>query len=217
MKRLHRRRAERGMTLIELLVAMTLLGMLMAALTGSLRLGARVWEKSGLSLDESSHVSVVSRFLKDRFEQALPIAVSEPAGADRPLFQGRRRMLRWVSTMPISVGDSPFVIELEHIEQPGVDRSGDLIMRWQPLRDGCCRPDTSVGERTLIDEVVDMQLRYFGRKSDGTGSRWHDAWEDEPRLPGLIRIDLRFQKHGQDADMTLIAAIMVDEWYDVAL
>jgi prepilin-type N-terminal cleavage/methylation domain-containing protein len=39
-----RRATEHGFTLLELLVAITLLGLLMAALFGGLRLGARVWE-----------------------------------------------------------------------------------------------------------------------------------------------------------------------------
>jgi prepilin-type N-terminal cleavage/methylation domain-containing protein len=38
--------ADAGLTLLELLVAITLLGLLMAALFGGLRLGARAWELS---------------------------------------------------------------------------------------------------------------------------------------------------------------------------
>ena len=39
--------AERGFTLIEILVAVMLLGLLMAALFGGVRLGVRAWEASG--------------------------------------------------------------------------------------------------------------------------------------------------------------------------
>ena len=39
-----RANGERGFTLLELLIAMTLLGLLMLGLFGGLRLGARVWE-----------------------------------------------------------------------------------------------------------------------------------------------------------------------------
>lgn len=195
---------------------MTLLGMLMAALTGGLRLGARVWEKSSHSLDENSQVAVLSGFLKDRFEQALPIALTEPDSANQTIFQGRRQRLRMVSTMPISLGTSLFVIELEHVRGQTADRTGKLVLSWQPFEGEDRRAATS-SERTLIENVVDMRLRYFGRKVGSAQPGWHDAWEHEARLPRLIEIDLRFQQHDRDAEMTLIAATMVDEWYDAAL
>ena len=56
MSRRHElRAAERGFTLLELLVAITLLGLLMAALFGGLRLGTRVWETADARLDSSAN------------------------------------------------------------------------------------------------------------------------------------------------------------------
>ena len=46
--------AAHGFTLLELLAAIMLLGLLMAVLFGGLRLGARVWETADARLDPSS-------------------------------------------------------------------------------------------------------------------------------------------------------------------
>ena len=44
-----------GFTLVEILVAITLLGLLMAALFGGVQLGVRAWESS--EAEETSHVA----------------------------------------------------------------------------------------------------------------------------------------------------------------
>ena len=63
-------RAGQGFTLLELLVAITLLGLLMAALLGGLRLGARVWETGEDRLDASARIQVVQDFLRQRLAEA---------------------------------------------------------------------------------------------------------------------------------------------------
>ena len=64
---------DQGFTLLELLVAITLLGLLMAALFGGLRLGARVWETGETRLDASARVQIVQDFLRQRLAEALPL------------------------------------------------------------------------------------------------------------------------------------------------
>ena len=62
--------AEQGFTLLEILVAITLLGLLMAALFGGVRLGVRAWEASGTRLDNDTRLTAVQDFLRDRLTQA---------------------------------------------------------------------------------------------------------------------------------------------------
>ena len=106
-----------GFTLLELLVAMTLLGLLMMALFGGLQLGARVWEVSERALDDEGRTLAVRRFLHDRLEQAFPVRHRHTEGSGGIIFSGDRTTLRFVSTMPDSLGSGPFLMEL--ILQPG--------------------------------------------------------------------------------------------------
>ena len=63
MKRMENAR-ERGFTLIEILIAMTLLGLLMAMLSGGLRLGTRAWEASDTRSAELARLEAVQGFIR---------------------------------------------------------------------------------------------------------------------------------------------------------
>ena len=91
---------------------MTLLGILMTALFGSLRLGARVWEASDRVLKDEGQVTAIRTFLRDRFEQAMPIVLYFEDGRSETVFSGQRSTIRFASTMPESVGFGPYIIEV---------------------------------------------------------------------------------------------------------
>ena len=55
---------ERGFTLLELLISMSLLGLLMLGLFGGLRLGARVWEAGDQQSADRIRVEAVQRFIR---------------------------------------------------------------------------------------------------------------------------------------------------------
>ncbi len=75
---------QRGFTLLEILVAVTLLGLLMAALFGGVRLGVRAWEASGARLDDDARLTAVQDFLRERLTQAYEVDGSVIGGGRRP-------------------------------------------------------------------------------------------------------------------------------------
>ena len=91
-----RQAAEHGFTLLELLAAIMLLGLLMAVLFGGLRLGARVWETADARLDASTRIQIVQDFVRQRLAAALPLEALAPEQAQAsdfaPLFQGTHRL-----------------------------------------------------------------------------------------------------------------------------
>ena len=66
------RRAEAGFTLLELLVSMTLLALLAIAMFGSLRFGARAWDRSEAHGAGMEQVRLVQQLLRRDLEQAYP-------------------------------------------------------------------------------------------------------------------------------------------------
>ncbi|MEE9250386.1 MAG: prepilin-type N-terminal cleavage/methylation domain-containing protein, partial [Alphaproteobacteria bacterium] len=64
---------ERGFTLLEVLIAMTLLGLIMMLLFGGLRLGTRAWETNSDRVEEISQIEISHQIIRRMLAQAYPL------------------------------------------------------------------------------------------------------------------------------------------------
>ena len=205
-----------GFTLMELLVAITLLGMLMAALLGGISFGTRVWEASGERLERSGRLTLVRDFLRQRLEEALPVEEAARPHLDRALFDGGPDRLRLVSSMPASLGVGRFLLELSLCRRFEDDRL-DLVLRWRPWPlsgQAADEPVAEPGERVLLGDVAAVSIGYYGTDDDARRNTWHDRWQRRSLLPALIRLELQFPAGDPRSWQPLIVSPMVDEWYD---
>src|SRR5581483_3992694 len=69
-----------GFSLLEMLIAMSLFGLVATLLFGGLHIGTRVMESGGRHSEQASRLSVAFEFLRGQLAQALPI---ERAGGER--------------------------------------------------------------------------------------------------------------------------------------
>jgi len=207
-----RPRQQAGFTLLELLVAITLLGALMAALFGALRLGTRVWETGEAQLDASARTQVVQDFLRQQLGQTVPlIQFADRGRIDSMLFVGTSDWVRFVSMLPEHLGAGARLMELERRESTRSGGSADLVIRIQPLdpteNDGATADDE---ERVLIENIESLEINYFGSASPNAKAVWWQQWQDQRDLPRLIRIRVDFPPDDRRLWPELIIALMVD-------
>jgi general secretion pathway protein J len=200
-----------GFTLLELLVAITLLGVLMAALFGALRLGARVWETGEARLDESARLQVVQGFLRRQLGQAMPVAnlADDPAAVLR--FAGEPDRLRFVGLLPEHLDAGAYRMELVVREPAQAGTPGDLVIRWRALNlTGEADPPPNTEERVLIERVERLEIAYFGASAADPEPRWWRQWRRQSSLPTLIRLRVRFEEGDGRAWPELMVAPMID-------
>jgi general secretion pathway protein J len=211
------RRRSDGFTLMELLVAMTLLGMLMTVLFGSLRFGTRVWEATDRILEDDGEAHAIRAFLEERLEQSLPLTLKLADGRFETVFLGEETALRLASSMPESIGLGPYVMKLALT--PADDRAvgNALTLRWRIIDDGIGLADDGVQERVILGSLDRIRFAYFGRKEEReTAPAWHATWRDQEELPDLIRMDFVFDDDTQRRWPPLIVSTRIDEWYDTS-
>ena len=200
--------AERGFTLIEILVAVTLLGLLMAALFGGVRLGVRAWEASGTRLDDSARLTAVQDFLRERLTQAHLSEATVATIETRRAFRGEPDRLSFVTLMPehLGAGFERMVLALS-----AADDGADLSVEWWPadLGDDPGAARDAVRSRVLLAHVAELRLAYFGQLEARQPPTWSETWT-QPNLPLLVRVQLGFPDRDGRSWPDLIVRPMID-------
>lgn len=191
----HRRSAESGFTLLELLISITLLGFILVLLFGGLRLGVRSWDAVQQRVDVLNSVRSIEGFLRREMEMIYPYRWKGAPG--QPLaFLGERHRISFVAQLPARIGTGGlYAISLE-LDHRGADRK--LVWRQAPLNSTMqdfsplVQTQEMVLARSELSAVDDLWLSYFGSTAEGGASSWTDRWESRTRLPALIRIQVKF-------------------------
>jgi len=176
------------------MVALTLLGLVFAAVFGELRFAARAWDASDAKLERDSELLSVHSFLRQRFEQIYVRPVPRRADPqDNPAgFEGSPRSVTFLATMPANVSDGGFYqITLSAVS--GEDGE-DLFVSWRPFDEGraSSTPDGPNNSRVLLRSIRELHFSYFGASSESVSPQWWDAWPARDTVPWLIRVEIVF-------------------------
>jgi general secretion pathway protein J len=201
-----------GFTLIEVLIAMTLLSLMVALLFGSLRICAQSWEQGENKIAEVNEVAVVYNFFQKHLSSATPLwndfiagddvdaanqtetgAVADNGADTENLnktfsFQGRKNALQFVSVFPASVGRAG--MQLFSIEQQQEDNEQVLkvtLTPFFPLAEG---EEWNQEEVVLLRHVSDFELSYFGAVENTDKYDWQDQWLKKDVHPQLVKINI---------------------------
>ena len=215
----HRRergRRDAGFTLLELLVALTLLGLIVALLFGGLRFSTKAWEAADERIDQSSELQVVQSFMRRRLGQAYPLRVSQPAAERRIAFAGTPEGVTFTTVMPAHLGLGGFY-RLSFYSDEG-SNGKRLVASWRLFQPGTDQPGTdefadagAAGTTVLVDRISGVEFSYFGRSDPGRPAAWQDRWEGVASLPALVRVGVSFTESDRRSWPDLVVAPMLDQ------
>jgi general secretion pathway protein J len=182
---------QRGFTLVEVLLAMTLMSMLLALAYGGLRASTRATEKGQQILDDSNRIRMAHQFVRKQLTQLLPLAFDEDETQQlRTVFEGSSRRIRYVAQMPGYLGfGGPQVQELEFVQ----GEEGLELVLSHALLQGF--EEEYLYEREpvlLLDKVQTAEFSFLGIDENGEMTQWTPDWEDETVLPSAVALDVRF-------------------------
>jgi general secretion pathway protein J len=183
------RTATAGFTLVELLVAVTLVAVLTVALFGGLRFATRSTDAVGKRIDRTAQLALAYEFMERELgdAQALPASSSAP---DAPVdFDGEAEGLSFVALPPGELGLGGF--HWLHVALEGTGPARRLIVSWEALARGPEAEAASISAprpSILLDGVKDVAFAYFGVQDPNRPLAWGDRWTERRALPQLIRL-----------------------------
>lgn len=182
-----------GFTLLELMVALTLLALLSAVLFGSLRLAGRSTEGGEAKAEASSSMRLAQEFLRTNLEAQHPLRMRKMV--DWPLlFTGTQDELRYAANLPPRIaGGGIWFYRLAVIGDEA--RSPLVLERTIPDLTADQFPEFTKAEHSVLAyDIASLKIAYFGRDADAgpaSDPSWHDRWADTQKLPLVIRIDVQ--------------------------
>lgn len=207
MTRPRRRAGSRGFTLLELLLAMTMLAILSVILFGGLRFGARIWEGGSQTLEAVEETHAVQAALRRMLGDArLP----RSGGGGRPglaRFDGAPEAVTFVGLPPApAMVGALYWMRVAAVQDAG---AAHLLLSWtffDPAAD-VSAPLADAAHRVLLQDIAALRIDYFGAVDPESEPVWLDEWLSVDRLPLLVRVRVDFPPGSGRTWPELIVAI----------
>lgn len=181
-----------GFTLLELLISLTLLGLIAAVLFGGLRFGLRAADTGNERLDRSRELLLAQSFLRRQLGQAMPLARGRDQGLETPWFDGGRDAIEFIAPMPAHLGlGGLYRVTLRTTGEPG-SRRLTMVQRMFRPNDDDAPVATDGGITTLINGIERLRFAYYGAETLDERPQWRSEWTEMEALPALIRIQVTF-------------------------
>ena len=192
---------ERGFTLLEVLVALVVLGFVLAGIAGGVQFGQRAADMQARSI--AAHADLGSA---DRLLRRLVAAMDAGSLADPPHLTAGSSALGFTTDLgsaAAALGTGEADVGLV------VDAGHRLVLRWQPsLHAIRLLPPPLPQTAILLDGVERVEFAYWGHPKgggDGGGGQWLTRWTERD-IPALVRIRLRFMPEAHRSWPDIIAA-----------
>jgi general secretion pathway protein J len=187
-----RRAGQYGFTLLETIVALTLLGLMLAVLSGSLRFAGQSRDAAASKIDSMDNMRIAQDFLRQTLAQALPKRWTKVVG--RPfVFRGERDELSMAAPLTARVGvGGLFLLRFSLVDAEGAKGKNLVMARAFSAPDAQEMPDFSSAESTVLAEnLAELEFAYLGRDEGASDSTWRDDWKDGARMPEAVRVRVR--------------------------
>jgi general secretion pathway protein J len=198
-----------GFTLVELLLALTLMSMLLALAYGGLRASTRAADRGQAILEDSSRIRMAHQFVRRQLNQVAPLVFAQNEdGSERTVFVGEPDRIRFVAPMPGYLGfGGPQVQELAIVEGP----DGLELVLSHALLQGF--DEQYLYERLpilLLEDIRAARFSFLGRDEDGELTGWMTLWADGNVLPESISLEIEFTEDVYLQWPLLTASVRVD-------
>jgi hypothetical protein len=146
---------------------------------GGLSFGIRTWEKGTAASDLTIRYNRNAPLISSLIEQAYPL----------PIFTSSQTYVAFT-------GDTDHMTFLALLKGPGElggyqrvtirQQDGQLVLIRHDLANGQNEATT-----TLLENVKQLELAYYGSLRLGQSPTWHNHWREANTLPGLVRLRIK--------------------------
>lgn len=207
-----------GITLIEMLIAITLVSLLSVAMLMAIRVGLNALDASGRRTATNRRAMGAQRILEQQVGGFLPViadcgAAVQPNGVKTAFFEGKPQVMRFVTAYSLDEAwrGVPRIVELFVIpaetgegvrlvvnETPFTGSRGAGMMCMPPAPDALTGvtaprftpPQPGPGSFVLADKLAFCRFLYQERTPLALPDKWTGAWAKLDQWPRAVRMEM---------------------------
>lgn len=188
-----------GFTIVELLVAITLVGVIMTLVFSSIWTARRSWDAVVGKIDNTDSMRLVQGFLRRSLAQSRTVFIQHEDG-QRVVFQGDSTWLQFVAPAPVQQQDKAglYLYTLRFVASDAGKEQ--LQLAYQNYTADIVALENNETEEAivLIGDVKEAEITYFGREAEDGIVRWQTYWDRKGDLPELVRVRITIGDEGDE-------------------
>lgn len=190
------RRDQRGFTLLELVLALSIVAAMLAIVFGGLRVGIRAWQRGEERTESQQHSRSLHALLAQSLGGTTPYLSAAAAGVQpEVLFQGQPDKLSFVTVsppfpLPAPIAFTAVTLSVDEGDKPGLAIREKALPNEDPFDD--------VPPIVVDPTFTAVRFRYL---RDAEGS-WEDTWDgaQERAVPRAVEVTLTTMVGGQPVE-----------------
>jgi len=199
-----------GFTLVELLLAMTLMSILLALTYSGLRAASRNSDQGEKMLAAGGEVRAAHQFVRKQLNQMLPLSFDVSDGSDevRVVFEGDAKRIAYVAPMPGYLGAGGPQVQM--LELVNGDEGQSLVISHALLQN-YQEGDLSLRDPvSILDNIRSADFEFLGRDETGEIIDWASNWDTPEILPVAVRLNIAFEDDSRLNWPELVAGVRLD-------
>jgi len=209
-----------GFTLLELMISFTIIGLILVLVFGSLRIGARAWEKGERDIESHQRQRVVLDNLRRQIASICPhkIKVDGDKGqtSKKIFFRGDSEGMAFMTRLPMSPMTRSGMVYAKYVvrQDDGVEKRRLLIYE---------RDAVFIHSEEDLDEVADdeffelipeaeaIEFAYLKRPEDKDAEpEWKDGWDPESDAGIPLAVKITFQEDEDASPIHVIVRVQAE-------
>jgi prepilin-type N-terminal cleavage/methylation domain-containing protein len=174
---------EKGFTLLELLISMTLFLLVIVILGSALRLGFRSIGAGERRIDTLERYRSSYRIVMTQLQSSAPLTYDDEDGAKKFYLKGDATHLQFATNQSIWGGEAGCVIVSYRLETGNEGKSILYASERSINRE-------EAQEIKLFDDLKSLSFSYFGRDATEEEGKWSEEWSDNTKYPEQIKVNL---------------------------
>jgi prepilin-type N-terminal cleavage/methylation domain-containing protein len=215
-------RSQAGFTLLEMIVAVTLVAMMAVGLWAVFRISLRSWSRGTEFMDANQRHRSILNLVRKQMASTYGLFIQDPLQPGTPvlMFDGTENSLQFISLNSLQFNESPGLTWVSY--ELSQDKAGDYSLVERETRYLGQMPDEGGGQTAstpipIFENLSSCLFEYFDPGDAGNASQWVREWDGQKQRKLPLAVSVTMVSHdpkGNSLSRHMVVPIK-SEPYDV--